>query len=677
MEEILSKSTFGLRKAGLSALAVTLTLGAGIAGAGTAYAADPMNDLTADSKPKVTQGANNQAAGDLEYVFNNKFTTNTKLTFTVDANDCSTQAGIDAAIEYAAQPDVSLAKKADTDGDARVPSYTVSLGSSGAGECAAVGIQDVVTVTLTQPSSGDEEDTFVLDLSKIAYNVGKNAALDDVDVHARGYATGDVDQNATVVNKSTTLIPLEAALPDAQAVALGDVTYTETTAGAYFKPGPNAVTLTLSAGKFTAGTKPNIQVPSGYTVTHNEVPADSSTYAFTVNAPTPPADLSKAIVTVKDLRVDAPDSPQLVELRSQVTGTEAVDLDALNVLTYDARIGGDDRYATAAALYNSEFGWGKDNYNDVAVLSGGENFPDALSANYLAGKLYTGTLLTRQSSLSPAARKAIIDNRIETVYITGGHAAVSKAVEDELKSTRVGDRAFGAYIQVVRLAGSDRYATNQKINLDSIKATDTVLMASGAGFADALALGPIAYAEQFPLILSRGTSIGSTEKSQLDNFDPSNVIIAGGTSVISQGVEDALKAQGFNVIRLEGANRTDTAAKIATWATKGVDGNDADTAVDASGIASKRNFNTGRIQVSNGLGFADALSAGPVAGSVKEVILLSRDANAVGTGLADFLSKVEIGTAAGEVNVLRALGLTAATSRSLMKAAAMEVGTAQ
>ena len=699
MEEILSKSTFGLRKAGLSALAVTLTVGAGFAGAGTAYAAP--GDFTADSQPKVMQGADDQAAGDLNYEFANAFTTNTKITFTIDeGNTCADQAGIDKAIAFSNEPSVSLSKDTDTDGDARVPSYTVETDAVD-DNCETVGVHDRVTVTLTQPSSGDAGDTFQIDLSDIAYDLGKNAQLGNVEVDvAQGGATVAQESNAFVVNKSFMFIPLVAANPGDTGKTLGTATYSESTPGAYFETGENDVTLTLTSGEFTEGVTPKISVPSGYKVTDGAAtPTEGapktdgdSTYDFTVVGP---QDLTAAEVTVSGLRFDAvtdgattstPIAPDQVLLQSDVSrngDTTAIEDEskAVNVVNFGARhrIGGANRYETAAKLFNAG-----DYDNGTAVLSGGQKFPDALSANYLAGELNTGTLLTKANELPQATKNALIDNDIETVYVTGGWAAVSEDIEEELEDTRVGGNVNEErYINVVRLAGDNRYGTNERINSwvhnEQGGTEDIAFLAAGTAPYDSLAGGPIAYADDMPLVLTGGKDLNRGEKQQLIDLGVDTVVILGGAGVVSQNIADELDSDGYEVVRLAGDTRYETAAAIATWATEGYDLNDdgdkGDTVESGPTTAfdsSTTHITNGQGKVDEGKGFADALSAGPLAGSNEQVILLSQGVDEVGDGAADYLMGKQVADSNNGFSVatLFALGSTGATSASMIEDAA-------
>jgi putative cell wall-binding protein len=669
LEEILSKSTFGLRKAGLSALAVTLTLGAGVAGAGAAHADD--TGALQSGIVNIKQGADGQNVADLTYTFDNVYQRNSTITFELPDNNCSTQAGTDAAISFTDAPDVSISRTSTAAADTRVPTYTTELES---GVC-----PDTFTVKLTEPSDGANNagDDLEITLSDVHYDVAKKAstgpvtvtANEDLDGVAGADGTGDTTDNARVVNKSFAFMPLVTANPMEKGVDLGAATYEESSPGAYFPTGTTNVTLTLTDGaNFKAGVKPSIEVPAGYSYTNPETTA-TNTYAFTVTAP---ADEVAATVQVKGLEADAAGVAQ-VDIQSNVAGAEYQPdtMAAMNVVKFGAkhRLGGDDRYETAARIFNESNAG-----NDVAVLSGGQKFPDALSANFLASHLETGTLLTKANKLPQSTKDAILDNGVEKVYITGGDGAVSEEIEEWLEETPVGGNVNSDnYIDVQRLAGDDRYETNERINswVRSQGGGDSVVfLASGLAPYDSLAAGPVVYNEGLPLVLSRGKELNSGEKQQLIDQKADSVILLGSDGVVSEDVEDELN-DDYNVVRLAGADRYATAGAIAKWATESYDFDG--KAGDSSGLeGGPTGFTSTTAYITNGRGFADALSAGPLAGEQGAVILLSAGVDKVGAGTADYLEIKEIGTTQnGEfVETLFALGSTGATSSDMIEEAA-------
>lgn len=489
---------------------------------------------------------------------------------------------------------------------------------------------------------------------------------------------GGIAAQAAPSSDDNTIVPVRGAIADSEDNTLGTITFDEDFEGQFFPGGATTtVTLTLSAGaEFSPGVTPTFTASSGYIINNGVQDEDqdttdpaAATYTFTVQAPAVP---KKATITVSGLKadVDAGTAPGVITLTSTPGDTNP----AINILDFN-RVGGQDRYETAQKLFQLGVGSG-DFIADNVVLSGGEGYADALSANFLAGELQTGTLLTRSGFLSPETRQAIADAEVRKVYITGGTGAVSQKVEDALRNMRVGDRANGTLIQVVRLGGSDRYATNKKINEYVEQGfpakSNTVLLASGEGFADALALGPVAYRENYPVILTRSSSLSADAQAQLDVRNPDNVVIAGGTSSISSSIESDLKKQNYDrVNRYGGADRTITAQKIADWYDRS-----ADPATTGGGPLGD-DFDATAVHIANGQGYADALAAGPVAGAgvvsandTGNPILLAKSRTVLGTGAENFLGE----RSTDETQLIVALGLTGALAQSVVQDAANAVG---
>ncbi len=320
------------------------------------------------------------------------------------------------------------------------------------------------------------------------------------------------------------------------------------------------------------------------------------------------------------------------------------------------RLGGSDRYATASLLYDSVFAPATS-----VVLTSGANYPDALSASYLARQLFAGVLTTDPGSLPSATKQELLAHAINTVYIVGGTAAVSQNVLNEVAALHVGNSSTNPLINVVRIAGSDRFATNNLVDIYHLPAvTTTAVIATGLNFADALAVGPAITATGDPLILTSGSSLSASAMSTIGNLGIKHAIIIGGTSAVSSALESALTAAGVTVsYRIAGADRTQTAASVATWETAGLPGSGAYPALPGLGFST-----TTLINVARGDSFADALVAGPVAGESDNVIMLTADTNTLGAGIPGFF------TGKAGLTTLRALGLTSAVSAATLSAAA-------
>ncbi|MDR1070845.1 MAG: cell wall-binding repeat-containing protein, partial [Gracilibacteraceae bacterium] len=148
------------------------------------------------------------------------------------------------------------------------------------------------------------------------------------------------------------------------------------------------------------------------------------------------------------------------------------------------RIGGADRYATAAAI--AQAGWQA--AENVILAGGGDaNLVDALSAAPLAKLLNAPILISESGRLTPVTAAELRRLGAKTAYIVSGAAVVTQAVQDEI-------RAMG--ITVVRLGGADRFATSQNIAREIIKrgGVDTVVVTTAYTNADALSIASIAAA---------------------------------------------------------------------------------------------------------------------------------------------------------------------------------------
>jgi putative cell wall-binding protein len=283
-----------------------------------------------------------------------------------------------------------------------------------------------------------------------------------------------------------------------------------------------------------------------------------------------------------------------------ITGTVVPDAHAASGFAL-TRVAGANRYATAASLAAAAVPAG----SDVAVLATGENYADALAGSFLAGRFGDGApiLLTARDALPAETSKALDDLDVTTVYLLGGTAAVSQGVEDAL-----GERT------VVRVAGANRYETAADIaTLEAEGATapgelagdKTVIVASGEGFADALASGPLAFAGNLPVLLTPAGELSDAASKAIDDLGAERAVVVGGTAAVSAAVADDLEGKGVTVQRVAGANRYATAVAVADLGRTGL------------GLSSSA------IDIASGENFPDALAAGPAAGVANRPLLLT------------------------------------------------------
>ncbi len=104
--------------------------------------------------------------------------------------------------------------------------------------------------------------------------------------------------------------------------------------------------------------------------------------------------------------------------------------------------------------------------------------------------------------------------------------------------------AVQAATGVTRESGINRFATAAAISKKNFSAgVNVVYIANGVtGLVDALAAGPSAAKQGGPTLLVNPSSIPAETKAELDRLNPKKIVVAGGTSVISSGVEAQLAA---------------------------------------------------------------------------------------------------------------------------------------
>lgn len=217
------------------------------------------------------------------------------------------------------------------------------------------------------------------------------------------------------------------------------------------------------------------------------------------------------------------------------------------------RISDTDRYTTAVAIAG-RYPKGV----PVVYVASGVNYPDGLSAAPAAAALGGPLLLTPPTGLPSTVRAAIVALAPARIVVAGGPASVSAAVYSALVPLAG---------QVERQGGADRFATSRLIDSAAFGASSgRAFFASGLNFPDALTASAAAGSGRGPVILVNGGS-GSLDKptiSLLDAIGTTNGRVAGGTAVVSTGVENSVRTAlgNANVKRLAGADRYSTSIAV-------------------------------------------------------------------------------------------------------------------
>ncbi|GAB6173125.1 hypothetical protein JCM15765_26030 [Paradesulfitobacterium aromaticivorans] len=264
--------------------------------------------------------------------------------------------------------------------------------------------------------------------------------------------------------------------------------------------------------------------------------------------------------------------------------------------TVSERLGGSDRYATAAKI--SQAGW--PGTAEYAVLAAGmnENLVDALTAAPLAAKLKAPILLTQGTELNTYAKAELTRLGVKTVYVTSGTAVITQPILDDLKAMQ---------IIVKPLGGKDRFETsvNMAKELESLgTAVSKIVVTTGANNADALSVASIAAAKGMPILLTNLSDLPPSVKEFLDGrkADMINSYIIGGTGVVGDTVKGLLPGQ---VERYAGANRYDTNLEVLKH------------------FANELKYQATYVANGEDASMADALAGSPLAAQNASPILLS------------------------------------------------------
>lgn len=331
--------------------------------------------------------------------------------------------------------------------------------------------------------------------------------------------------------------------------------------------------------------------------------------------------------------------PALADTAAQATGDDNSLIMALSSgrLT---RIYGQLRYNTMGALVDAG-GWSKGN---CAVLASGEDYPDALAASALAGVKNAPILLTTPSALSGEASSRLSSLAPATVYIVGGVNAVSQGVENSVRSLLPNSN-------VVRIAGATRYETSLGIAQEIRGNSDTVIIATGGNYADALSVSPYAFKKKAPILLCSPSS-GLTDEAlnEVKTSGYTRAVIVGGTSAVSNSVEAQLKAQGVSSItRLAGSTRYETSSEIVKFE-----------------LSAGLGFSMNNMLLTTGQNFPDALAAGPLAAKRSAPLLL---VDPSGNIASSFLSSYR-----GQISQANVVGGPAAISNATATKVAAAMG---
>ena len=227
---------------------------------------------------------------------------------------------------------------------------------------------------------------------------------------------------------------------------------------------------------------------------------------------------------------------------------------------------GTHRYNTSVALgerYAAESG-----SVSTVIIASGESQVDAVAAAGLAGYLDAPVLLTRGDRLPHNVARFIDRHNVVDVIVVGGTAAISDSVLTTIEG-------LGSGPDVERVSGANRYETAAAIGdflggpaptwCGSNQSAAILVNGSDAGRADAVAIGPLAYALGLPILLTSADGLHEAASTFLTDNEVERVVVVGGTSSVPDSIIDELieDVGVVNSRRISGGSAAGTSVAIA------------------------------------------------------------------------------------------------------------------
>ncbi|MHB1920411.1 MAG: cell wall-binding repeat-containing protein [Acidimicrobiales bacterium] len=319
--------------------------------------------------------------------------------------------------------------------------------------------------------------------------------------------------------------------------------------------------------------------------------------------------------------------------------------------------------------------------NRPVILATTEHYQDALSSQYLASYLKTGTLLTPTAKLSAVTLQALKFEGVTQVDVVGGPLVVSTTVIAQLETTPAYSCGGGSklltstgatrFLSVTRIYGQTAVETARDVaesaptsHVKSLSFTTaylgvnatkgngafndtagsgspvpltaatskTAILASTTEFQDAMAASALSYwqtgGQGVPILLTNPLALSSAAQAAIATLGIKQVILMGGQLAVTNSVVTSLESLGISVLRVAGHTYTDTATQLAKF--------------EESKPGMGLDWDTTTFAVARGNGFTDALVGADVAGHMTaaahpEPMLLTTSPTVVGKYLTAFL----------------------------------------
>jgi putative cell wall-binding protein/alpha-tubulin suppressor-like RCC1 family protein len=228
---------------------------------------------------------------------------------------------------------------------------------------------------------------------------------------------------------------------------------------------------------------------------------------------------------------------------------------------------------------------------DMAVTGTAENGASVIAT--IGGVEIGRTTADRNGNFSIKITTQQAGSTIEVVAVdaSGNRSPVTKVrVTDELPKLN-------------ELIGETRYTTAVEISKAGWQSADTVFLVNGRAIADGLTATPLASALDAPILLTTADVLPAETLAEIQRLNAKNIVLIGGSTVISDQVSNFLSRTGYHVSRIGGLTRYETSLLIAQ---------ELDRLVDVH-----------TVYVAYGFGEPDALSIAAQSGHTKQPIILT------------------------------------------------------
>jgi len=208
-------------------------------------------------------------------------------------------------------------------------------------------------------------------------------------------------------------------------------------------------------------------------------------------------------------------------------------------------------------------------------------------------------------------------NTNESLQVNGNNVRI-KLANSKVSNNSISYTATNTTINIggantMSYTGANRYETALLVSKAGWSQSDYAILASGQDFPDALSAAPLAGKYNAPILLTSSKNLSDGVLAELTRLKVKTVYIIGGTVSISTNIENVLKSNKLNVIRLAGKDRFETSLAIANQL-----GNPTEAIVV------------------NGLNFPDALSISAYSAANKIPILLSNK-DSLNAGVSNYI----------------------------------------